>query len=214
MVLLHRGSRVCGRLVCMHRSHDLASSRALCVLNFDLPVVERHLLVHFFARGVCFLRLGVEDICEASRCLGHVVLDDINLLNGTKLREHFPQGILGRTLRDACNVDVAIMSRVYILALLIQILVLLFVTLRLGRHVVWLFSLCLGLLFRWWHVLLLLIFVKFTLVYLLWLVFMFGALFGVLILGIFLAVHGVLVLLLVVEELIGYCSADELLLLS
>jgi len=175
VVLLERGALVRSGLVGVHRAHYLASSCALCMLNLDLPVVERHLLVHFVDCRVCLLCLGVEDVCEAARCLGHVILNDINLLNGTKLREHFPQGIVGRTLRDACNVDVAIMSRVYILALLIQILVLFTVTLGFDRHVVWLLALGFGLLFSWRrHVLLLFgIGRELTLVHLLRLVFMF-----------------------------------------
>ena len=104
------------------------------MLDLDLPVVEGSCLVHLSDGDICFLRLRVEDVCESARHLRLMILDDVDLLNGTELGEDLPQSVFGCSFGNASNVDVAIMSRVNLFTylLIVLLLLLLAITIRLN----------------------------------------------------------------------------------
>lgn len=88
---------------------DLA---ALGMLHRDVPLVESLRLVHGLDRCVRFFTAFVKDVSKAARHSRHLVLFHVHVENRAEPRKFLPQIVLSCALRNAGDVDVAVVFRV------------------------------------------------------------------------------------------------------
>ena len=95
------------------------------MLRRNFPVIERRSLIHFLDSLVGIFAFTIEDISKASWHLSVMVLDYMHVKYRSETRKVFSQGVFCCSLRYACNVDVAIILRLNLVAILINDLFLL-----------------------------------------------------------------------------------------
>lgn len=62
----------------VHSSTHLTITKVLCVLDFNLPVIESISLVHLLDCFICFLRLREHNISESLLLIRVAVFDDVH----------------------------------------------------------------------------------------------------------------------------------------
>ena len=87
------------------------------MLYSDFPIVEGRSLVHFFYRSVSLLSNFEKDVGKATRLLRVVILDNMHIQDGAKLREDLAEIIFSRASRNTSNIDVTVFNWVNYLAL-------------------------------------------------------------------------------------------------
>ena len=98
------------------------------MLRSDLPVIERRTLIHLLDSLVGILAFTIKDVSKASWHLSVMVLYYVHVKYRAEARKVFSQGVFSRALRYASNIDVAIVLRFNLVAILINDLFLLSVT--------------------------------------------------------------------------------------